>query len=59
MNWQGWNEVDQVLHGVKFRGLREVEIVVNSNWGLDIVRRHVTDQFPFMFDRGILDIRKG
>ena|ERR1700722_5134400 len=51
MNW--W-EVDRVLDGVKFRGLREVAIVVRD---VDIVRQLVTDQFPSMYDRGILNIR--
>src|SRR5271170_7338249 len=58
VDWRGWNEVDQVLDGVKFRGLREVAIVVNTNWGLDIVRQHVTDQFPSMYAKGILVIRE-
>jgi len=52
-------EVDQVLDGVKFRGLREVAIVAHTNWDMDIVRQDFTDQFPSMFDRGILAIRKG
>ena len=53
-DWQGWNEVDDVLAGVKFRGLREVAIVVRD---VDIVRQLVTDQFPSMYDKGILNIR--
>src|SRR5271170_7652009 len=60
-NLSGWNEVDQVLDGVKFRGLRKVAIVVHNKYiydGIDIVRRYFTDQFPAMFDRGILDIRR-
>ena len=32
MNWQGWNEVDQVLDGVKIQGTKEVAIVVNTNY---------------------------
>src|SRR5271170_1993168 len=58
-NWRGWNEVDQVLDGVKFRELREVAIVVNTFHSMDIIRQHLTDQFPSMYDRGILDIRRG
>ena len=54
-----WREVDQVLDGVKFRGLRRVAIVVTTYWDMDIVRQHFTDQFPCMLDRGILAIRKG
>jgi|ERR1700722_1376892 len=57
-NWRGWNEVDQVLDGVKFRGLREVAIVAHSprDMDMDIIRQHLTDQFPSMHDRGILNI---
>src|SRR5271170_5415570 len=57
-NWRGWNEVDQVLDGVKFRGLREVAIAVDTYDDMDIVRQLLTEQFPAMFDRGILDIRR-
>ena len=56
-NWQGWNDIDQVLDGVKFRGLREVAIVMNAHENLDIIRQHLTDQFPSMYSKGILDIR--
>jgi hypothetical protein len=56
MDWGSWSEVDQVLDGIKFRGLREVAIVVNT-YRVESIRRHLTDQFPAMFDRGILDIR--
>jgi hypothetical protein len=59
INWRGWNEVDQVLDGVKFRGLREVAIVVNTYHDMDIIRHHFTDQFPSMYDRGILNITRG
>ena len=56
-DWQGWNEVDDVLAGVKFKGLREVAIVMNSGSYMDYnVRQYVTDQFPSMYDRGILNI---
>ena len=57
MNWQGWNDIDQVLDGVKFRGLREVAIVVNAYQDMDIIRQHLTDRFPSMYGKGILDIR--
>jgi len=59
VNWQGWNEVDQVLDGIKFRGLREVAIVVNTyrSTDLNIMRQVFTDQFPSMYGKGILDIR--
>jgi|ERR1700722_13639206 len=58
MNWRGWNEVDQVLDGVKFGSLREVAIiVVNTYQGMDIIRQHFTYQFPSMYDRGILNIK--
>jgi hypothetical protein len=53
--WRGWNEVDQILDGVKFGGLREVAIVVNTYRDMDIVR-YFTDQFPSIYDRGILNI---
>ena len=60
--WYGeemnWNEVDQVLDGVKFRGLREVAIVVFTYLDMDIIRQHLTDQFPSVYGKGILDIRK-
>jgi hypothetical protein len=56
-NWWGWSEVDQVLDGVKFRGLREVAIVVNTYEDKALVRQHLTDQFPSMYGKGILDIR--
>ena len=56
-DWQGWNEVDDVLAGVKFRGLREVAIVMNSDQNMGYnVRQHLTDLFPSMYDRGILNI---
>src|SRR5271170_2018201 len=57
-NWRGWNEVDQVLDGVKFRGLREVAIAVNTYDDMDIVRQHLTEQFPSTYGKGILDIRE-
>ena len=57
MNWHGWNEVDQVLDGVKFRGLKEVAIVVNADQDTDNIRQHLTDQFPSMYGKGTLDIR--
>jgi hypothetical protein len=55
-NWRGWNELDQVLGGVKFRGLREVVIVVDTRRDMAIIRQHLTDQFPSMYDRGILNV---
>ena len=55
LDWEGWNETDQVLDGVKFRGLREVSIVVNSNRDMVLVREHV---FPSMYAKGILNVRK-
>ena|ERR1700722_4253009 len=59
MHWRCWNEVDQVLDGSKFRGLREVAIVVNhTSHNIDIIRQHLTDRFPSMYGRGILDIRR-
>src|ERR1700722_1739005 len=57
-NWQGWNEVDQVLDGVKFRGLREVAIVLDTYPDMDPIHQHLTDQFPSMYGKGILDIRR-
>ena|ERR1700722_12263107 len=51
-----WREVDQVLDGVKFGSLREVAIVANTYQGMDIIRQYLTDQFPSMYDRGILNI---
>jgi len=48
LNWRGWNEVDQVLDSVKFRELREVAFVVTTFHDMDIIRRHLTDQFPCM-----------
>jgi|ERR1700722_1004736 len=56
MNRRGWNEVDQVLDGVKFRGLREVAIAVNTQ-GMDIICQYFTDMFPSMYGKGILNIR--
>jgi hypothetical protein len=56
--WQGWNGVDNVLAGVKFGRLREVTIVVNTDQDMDIIRQHLTDQFPSMYDKGILNIRE-
>jgi hypothetical protein len=56
INWWGWNEVDQVLDGVKFRGLREVAIVVNTYEDMDIIRQYFTGQFPSMYGKGILNI---
>src|ERR1700722_20263307 len=55
MDWQGWNEVDQVLDGIKFTGLREVAIVVSPVQDMDIIRQH---WFPSMYGKGILDIRR-
>src|SRR5271170_7108368 len=55
MDWQGWNEVDHVLDGIKFRGLREVGIVVSPVQDMDIIRQH---WFPSMYGKGILDIRR-
>src|ERR1700722_1715061 len=52
-----WREVDQVLDGAQFRGLGEGAIVVDTNREIDIVHQLVTDQFPSMYDRGILNIR--
>jgi hypothetical protein len=56
MNWQGWNEVDRVLDGVKFRGLRGVAIVVNTYEGMDVIRLLLTNQLPSMYKRGIPNI---
>jgi hypothetical protein len=58
VNWQGWNEVDDVLDGVKFRGLREVAIVITHTRDLDRIRQDLTDQFPSMYAKGILNIRQ-
>jgi hypothetical protein len=59
MNWRGWNEVDQILNRVKPRGRREVAIVVDTNQeDMDMIRQDLTGQFPSMYDRGILNIRK-
>jgi|ERR1700722_2802253 len=60
MNWEGWNEVDQVLDGVNFRGLREVaiEMAADNNQEMEIAYQHAIDQFPSMWDRGILDVRR-
>jgi len=58
MYWPGWNEIDQILDGVKFRGLREVAIVVNTYRDMDIIRQNLTDQFASMYGKGILKIRK-
>src|ERR1700722_3969589 len=49
-DWGGWSEVDQVLDGVKFGGLREVAIVVYTHQDMDFIHQHFTDQFPSMFD---------
>jgi len=58
-DWQGWNEVDNVLAGIKFGRLREVAIVVDHySRDLDMTRQHVTAQFPSMYDKGILNIRE-
>jgi len=59
-NWQGWNEVDNVLAGIKFGRLREVAIVVKDHYrrDLDRTRQHLTAQFPSMYDKGILNIRQ-
>src|ERR1700722_8011979 len=59
MNWRGWDEEEQVLDGVKFRGLKEVVILVKTDQDMDIIRQHLTDQFPSMHGRGILDISRG
>ena len=59
MNWRGWNEVDQVLDDVKFRGLRRVAIVVTTFGDMDFIRQHLTGQFSSMYGKGILDIREG
>jgi len=56
--WHGWNGVDNVLADVKFGSLREVTIVVNTDQDMDIIRQHLTDQFPSMYDKGILNIRE-
>src|ERR1700722_1511919 len=58
IHWRGWNEVDQVLDGIKFRGLREGAIVVNTYRDMDIIRQNLTDQFPSMCGKGILTVRK-
>ena len=55
MNWQGWNEVDHVLAGAKFGRLREVAIVVHGR-NVDMIRQDLIDQFPSMYDKGILNI---
>src|ERR1700722_7506581 len=55
MDRHGWNEVDQVLDGIKFRGLREVAIVVSRVQDMDIISQH---WFPSMYSKGILDIRR-
>jgi hypothetical protein len=51
-----WNEVDQILDGVKSGGLREVAIVMPYWCDLDRIRQDLTDQFPSMYNRGILNI---
>jgi hypothetical protein len=56
-DWQGWNEVDQVLDDIKFRGLKEIAIVVNPDQDMDIIRQRLTDRFPSMYSKGILAIR--
>jgi hypothetical protein len=55
--WQGWNGVDDVLAGVKFGRLREVTIVITYTRDLDRIRQDLTDQFPSMYAKGILNIR--
>src|ERR1700722_441034 len=57
-NWQGWNEVDDVLAGVKFGSLWEVTIVISYWHDLDRIRQDLMEQFPSMYARGILNIRK-
>jgi hypothetical protein len=57
VNWQGWNEVDDVLAGVKFGRLREVTIVISYCHGQDRIRQRLTDRFPSMYGKGILNIR--
>jgi len=57
-NWPGWNEVDDILAGVKFGRLREVTIVVYSaSRDLDRICQDLTHQFPSMYAKGILNIR--
>ena|ERR1700722_4929156 len=56
MNWRGWNEVDQVLDGEKFRGLRGVEITVTTYEGMEYIHQVLIDQFPSTYGKGILDI---
>ena len=58
LDWRGWSEVDQVLDGVKSRELREVAIVVDTPRDMGIIRQHLTDQFPCMYGKGILNIRR-
>src|ERR1700722_6700685 len=56
MDWQGWNEEEKFLDGIKFMGLREVAIVVSPVQDMDInIRQH---WFPSMYGKGILDIRR-
>jgi hypothetical protein len=55
--WQGWNEIDHVLAGAKFGRLREVAIVVHGWNFVGMIRQDLIDQFPSMYDKGILNIR--
>jgi hypothetical protein len=56
IKWQGWNEIDHVLAGAKFGRLREVAIVVRG-CGVGIICQDLIDQFPSMYDKGILNVR--
>ena len=55
-DWRGWNELDDVLAGVKFRRLREVAIMLYFDYNPGVTRQDFLDQFPSMHAKGILNI---
>jgi hypothetical protein len=55
IDWQGWNEVDDVLAGVKFGRLREVAMMLYFDHHPDATRQDLMNQFPPMYAKGILE----